>query len=82
MWEKIFNLALSNGLWAVLFLALLVYQLRDSRLRERKYQNTIDALGKSLETINDVKSDVEEIKMALIRKARRKGDNNENSSKN
>ena len=82
MWEKIFNLALSNGLWAVLFLALLVHQLRDSRLRERKYQNTIDALGKSLETINDVKSDVEDIKMALIRKAKRKGDNNENSSKN
>ncbi len=65
MWEKIFNLALSNGIWAVLFLALLVYQLRDSRSREAKYQQTIETLGKSLEVINDVKEDVEEIKGQL-----------------
>ena len=65
MWEKIFNLALSNGIWAVLFLALLVYQLRDSRSRETKYQQTIETLGKSLDVINDVKEDVEEIKGQL-----------------
>ena len=65
MWEKIFNLALSNGIWAVLFLALLVYQLRDSRSREAKYQQTIETLGKSLDVINDVKEDVEEIKGQL-----------------
>lgn len=66
MWEKIFNLAISNGIWAVLFLGLLIFQLRDSHRREEKYQDTIDALGKSLETINDVKSDVEEIKMKIL----------------
>ena len=47
MWEEIFNLALSNGLWAVLFLGLLAYVLRDSRRRERKYQATVDALIES-----------------------------------
>lgn len=62
MWEKIFNLAISNGIWAVLFLVLLFYQLKDSKTRESKYQKTIESLGKSLEIINEVKEDVEIIK--------------------
>lgn len=62
MWEKILNLALSNGIWAVLFLLLLFFQIKDSREREIKYQQTIDSLGKSLEIINEVKEDVEIIK--------------------
>ncbi len=65
MWEKIFNLAISNGIWAVLFLALLVFQLNDSKKRETKYQQTIETLGRSLEVVNDVKEDVEEIKHQL-----------------
>lgn len=62
MWEKIFNLAISNGIWAVLFLILLFFQLKDSKERETKYQQTIESLGKSLEIINEVKEDVEVIK--------------------
>ena len=62
MWEKIFNLAISNGIWAVLFLILLFFQLKDSKEREAKYQKTIESLGKSLEIINDVKEDVDFIK--------------------
>ena len=62
MWEKIFNLAISNGIWAVLFLVLLFFQLKDSKERELKYQKTIESLGKSLEIINDVKEDVDFIK--------------------
>ena len=37
VFEEILNLAISNGLWAVLFLMLLVYVLKDSRRREIKY---------------------------------------------
>lgn len=62
MWEKIFNLAISNGIWAILFLILLFFQLKDSKEREIKYQKTIESLGKSLEIINDVKEDVDFIK--------------------
>ncbi len=65
MWEKIFNLAISNGIWAVLFLALLVFQLKDSRTREQKYQKTIENLSTSLEVVKDVKEDVSEIKAHL-----------------
>ena len=65
MWEQIFNLAISNGLFAVLFLGLFIYQLRDSRSREQKYQETIEKLGNSLEIVKHVKEDVEEIKQTL-----------------
>ena len=65
MWEQIVNLAISNGLFAVLFLGLLVYQLKDSRSREKRYQETIARLGNALDIVQSVKSDVEEIKEML-----------------
>ena len=65
MWEQIFNLAISNGLFAVLFLGLLIYQLKDSRGREQKYQSTIEKLGDSLEIVKQVKEDVEDIKCVI-----------------
>lgn len=79
MWEQIVNLAISNGLFAVLFLGLLVYQLKDSRTRENKYQETISRLGDALEIVKSVKEDVEEIKTKLdnnkivLRKTKVKG---------
>ena len=65
MWEQIINLAISNGLFAVLFLGLLIYQLKDSRSRESRYQDTIVRLGNALEIVQSVKHDVEEIKDIL-----------------
>ena len=76
MWEQIVNLAISNGLFAVLFLGLLIYQLKDSKARENRYQETIARLGSALEIVRSVKEDVEEIKSKLdnnkvvIRKSR------------
>ncbi len=61
MWEEILKLAVGNGLWAVLFCALLFYELKDSRKRESKYVETISALGEKLDIINAVKQDTEEI---------------------
>ena len=62
MWDEIINLALSNGIWAVLFLGLLIFQLKDSRKREVKYQNTISSLNRSLGVVNSIKEDVDEMK--------------------
>lgn len=73
MWEQIVNLAISNGLFAVLFSGLLVYQLRDSRNREKKYQDTIIRLGNALEIVQSVKEDVNEIKEMLNSKKEDKG---------
>lgn len=61
MWEQIVNLAISNGLFAVLFLLLLVYVLKDSKGREIKYQNTIKVLGDNLSVVKIIAREVDEI---------------------
>ncbi len=73
MWEEIIKLALGNGLWAVLFCVLLLYGLRDGRIREQKYRQTIDVLLLRLGQLQNVSDAVEEL-TALLRapKARRR----------
>ena len=71
MWEDILNLAIGNGLWAVLFVVLLCYVLKDSRVREKKYQELIDALSDSLNIVKEVQDDVKEIKNHLSFKEKR-----------
>ena len=66
MWNDIFNIALSNGIFACLFVALLVYVLKDSRKREAKYQNIIDVLSSKLNTVDEIKEDVCDIKECLL----------------
>ena len=66
MWSDIFNIALSNGIFAALFVALLFYVLKDSRKRETKYQNIIDVLSTKLNTVDEIKTDVSDIKQCLI----------------
>ena len=58
MWEEIFKLAISNGIWAVMFLGLLVFQLKDSANREKKYQATINQLNEHLGVVNELKNDI------------------------
>ena len=66
MWSDVFNIALTNGIFACLFVALLVYVLKDSRKRESKYQSIIDKLSSKLSTVDEIKQDVSEIKKCLI----------------
>lgn len=61
MLGEMFNLALKNGLWAVLFLFLLFYVLKDATNREKKYQNTIEKLNEHLKTVNEIKTEVGQI---------------------
>ncbi len=67
MWEEIFKLALSNGLWAVLFVALLVFQLKDSAKREKKYQDTISKLNEHLNAVSEIKEEIKEIRSVLVK---------------
>lgn len=66
MWSDVFNIAVTNGIFACLFVALLIYTLKDSRKRETKYQNIIDALSTKLNTVDEIKQDVSEIKNCLL----------------
>ena len=65
MFSDVFNIALSNGIFASLFVALLVYVLKDSRKRESKYQNIIDNLSTHLSTVDEIKQDVAHIKKQI-----------------
>lgn len=62
IWKEIISIVVSNGVFAVLFVWLFWYQLKDSAKRETKYQQTIEQLTKHLEALEDVKQDIRDIK--------------------
>lgn len=66
IFEQIMGLAISNGIFAVLFVFLLFYQLKDSAKREKKYQDSIKSLSRSFEIVSDIKDDVSEIKNIVV----------------
>ena len=67
IWSKITEVAAANGLWALLFVGLLFFELQDSRKRESKYQDTISSLTRDLDALQDVECEVKEIKTVLVR---------------
>ncbi len=76
MWDKVFSVALTNGIFACMFVALLVYELKDSRAREKKYQKTIDTLGARLQTVEKIDEDVGEIKKVIVYKKKKETKDN------
>jgi len=67
MIDQIFNLAISNGLWAVLFVILFLYQIQNSQKRERKYQELIDNLTNSLGIIKSIDANVKALSKSVAR---------------
>lgn len=63
--DEIVSLVVANGVFAVLFCGLLVYELKDSRRREQRYTQTIKTLTERMETVNAIKSDTAEIKAGI-----------------
>lgn len=59
--SEIFKIVAANGVFAVLFLFMLVYELRDSRAREKKYQDTVQKLADRLAVVNDIKEEVQKL---------------------
>lgn len=72
IWNEILSIVVSNGIFAILFVWLFWYQLRDSAKREQKYQDTIGQLTYHLKILEDVKQDISDIKDFL-----KNGDDNE-----
>ena len=62
IWNEIISIVVSNGVFAILFVWLFCYQLKDSSKREAKYQQTIEKLTEHLKVLDDVKQDLEDIK--------------------
>lgn len=65
MWTEIANLAISNGIFAALFVALLLYTLKDSSAREKKYTQTIQKLSTQLDAVQDIQKSIEQIDNSL-----------------
>ncbi len=60
--DEIISTVVANGIWAVLFCGLLVFELRDSRGREGRYTGMIAELSERLATVNAVERDAKTIK--------------------
>ncbi len=66
MESEIIKMVVSYGIFAVLFIYLFFYMLKDSKVREVKYQEIITSLTDKFGVIEEVKKDVEEIKNKLV----------------
>lgn len=62
MENEIIKLALSQGLWAVLFVSLLFYVLKTNEKRETQYQNIIEKLSSTISgEILNIKGKIDEL---------------------
>ena len=75
METTVMNVAVSQGIWAVLAVFLLIYivksnEQRDTKQeeREKNYQTVIESLTEKFQILNQVQSDQKEIKDNLFNK--------------
>ena len=75
METTLINVAVSQGIWAVLAVFLLIYivksnEQRDTKQeeREKNYQTVIESLTEKFQILNQVQSDLKEIKDNLFNK--------------
>ena len=75
METTVMNVAVSQGIWAVLAVFLLIFivksnEQRDTKQeeREKNYQTVIESLTEKFQILNQVQSDLKEIKDNLFNK--------------
>jgi len=75
METTVMNVAVSQGIWAVLAVFLLIYIVRSNEQRdtkqeerEKNYQTVIESLTEKFQILNQVQSDLKEIKDNLFNK--------------
>ena len=74
MENEIFKMAVQQGIWAVLFVFILIYVLKEQKERDEKagereanYQGIIAKLTDRLKAIDDIGEDVKEIKNKIFK---------------
>jgi hypothetical protein len=63
--QEIIKVAATQGLWALLFVALLFWVLRENAKREDNYQQLLQDLTGKFGILEDVQRDVGEIKQTI-----------------
>ena len=66
MEQEVIRLAATQGLWAVLFVSLLFWVLRENGKRESSYQQLLQDLTAKLGVLEDVQRNVNEVKAAVM----------------
>ncbi len=64
-WQEFLRVVISNGIFAVLFVFLFFWQLKDSEKRELSYRATINALTERLSDMQKMQDDIDEIREIL-----------------
>ena len=77
-WSELIKIVVSNGIFAMLFVYLLFYQLKDSQKREQAYRKTIDDLAKHLLVLEEVREEIVQLKeMIEVKNEKRNCKNNQ-----
>ena len=61
-WTELVKIIVSNGIFAMLFVFLFFYQLKDSAKREESYRQTIESLTDHLDVLEQVRNEIRELK--------------------
>jgi hypothetical protein len=74
MENEIFKMAVQQGIWAVLFIFILIYVLKEQKERDEKsgereanYQSIIAKLTDRLKVVDDIGEDIKEIKNKIFK---------------
>ena len=63
--DDLIQLAVGQGLGYALFVFLLIYVLKTTGEREKRYQDLLDTLAEKFNVVEDIKDDVKEIKSKM-----------------
>jgi hypothetical protein len=66
MTDELMKYVITQGIFAALFVWLLIDTRKDSKIREIKYQETIDKLADKIGVVEDIQKDVADIKIKIF----------------
>ena len=66
--DDLMKAAISQGLGYALFVFLFLYVLKTTGDREKRYQDLLDKLTQKFSIIEDIKSDVKEVKDHIFKR--------------
>jgi len=61
----LFESAAGQGIWTLMFVFLLIYVLKNTEKREKRYQDIIATLTDKFDILKEVKDDVDYIKESI-----------------